>query len=298
MRGGRGAMARLAAAGVVVGAGMLAIPAVARPQADAPGRPAPGTGAMAGATTAGAGPAEVLILGVYHFANPGLDVIQTDVADVLAPDKQAEIEAVVEALGRFRPTRIAVEHLPSTAPVLDSLYAEYRAGRHALARNETQQLGFRLAARFDHDGVHPIDHQGSFPFEAVMAYAREHDPGFLAFVGAEMARITEEENRLQREVSVGRNLRERNLPANLAWAHGLYLEFAGVGAGDGYVGADVLARWYERNIRIYANVRQITRPGDRVLVVIGSGHAPILRELVSYDAGLVLVEAVDYLPDE
>jgi hypothetical protein len=241
-------------------------------------------------------PARVLILGTYHFANPGLDVIQTQVADVLAPAKQAEIAAVVEALSRFRPTRVVVEQLPSTAPGLDSLFAAYREGRHTLGRNETEQLGFRLAAAHGLAGVHPFDHRGEFPFGPVMEYAQRHDPAFVQMVQREMARITEESNREQREMTVGQILRAANHPEQLAAAHGMYLRFARVGAGDTQVGAELLARWYERNIRMFSNLQAVVRPGDRVLVITGSGHAPILRELVGYDPEMELVEANDYLP--
>jgi hypothetical protein len=242
-------------------------------------------------------PAQVLILGTYHFANPGLDVVQTEVADVLSPGKQAEIRAVADALGRFRPTKIAVEHLPASAARLDSLYAEYRAGRHELTRNETQQLGFRLASLLGHERVYPIDHRGEFPFGPVMEYAQAHDPAFVGFVQQELGRITAEANRQQREESVGTILRLSNQPSKLAADHGMYLRFARVGAGDTYVGADLLSRWYERNIRIFTNLQRVAEPGDRVLVIIGSGHGPILRELVTYDPEMTLVEAVDYLPD-
>jgi hypothetical protein len=37
-------------------------------------------------------------------------------------------------------------------------------------------------------------------------------------------------------------------------------------------------------------------PGDRVLVIYGTGHAPTLRELVTYDPEMVLVETTAYLP--
>lgn len=66
-------------------------------------------------TPADAAVAEVLFLGTYHFANPGLDVVKAEVDDVLAPGRQAEIEAVVHGLAGFRPTRIAVEARPDAA---------------------------------------------------------------------------------------------------------------------------------------------------------------------------------------
>lgn len=53
-------------------------------------------------------PAHVLVLGTYHFANPGLDVVKVEVADVLSATRQAEIQAVVDALARFRDRKSVV----------------------------------------------------------------------------------------------------------------------------------------------------------------------------------------------
>ena len=238
---------------------------------------------------------QVLILGTFHFANPGLDVSKVEIADVLLPAKQAEIAEVVEALARFRPTKIAVERPPASAPRLDSLYAAYRAGGHELTRDETQQLGFRLAAWLDHPRVYPIDHRTEFPFEAMMEYAQVHDTVFVSFVGEELARMAEETARQHDELTVGEILRLNNEPESLAYDHGTYMRFSRVGAGDTYVGADLVAAWYDRNIRIFSDLQRIAEPGDRILVIFGTGHAPILRELVTSDPGLELVEAVDYL---
>jgi hypothetical protein len=248
------------------------------------------------ARSGAAGPAQVMILGTYHFANPGLDVVRTEVDDVLSATRQAEIRAIVDALAAFRPTRIAVEHVPARAAALDSLFRAWRSGAHVLQRDETEQLGFRLAAAHGHERVHPIDHTGEFPFGAVMAYAQQHDPPFLAMVQAELERIAGESNRQQRENTISEILRLANDPAKLAADHGMYLRFARVGAGDSQVGADLLVKWYERNIRIFSNLQLVARPGERVIVIIGNGHAPILRELASYDPELVLVEPNDYLP--
>lgn len=241
-------------------------------------------------------PAAIMVLGTYHFANPGRDVVKTEIADVLSEAKQAEIQEVTDALADFRPTKIAVESEPEDEARLDSLYHAYREGRHALSRNEIQQLGFRLAARFELSGLEPIDHPGEFPFGAMMEYAESHDPEFVAWVDEELERIETEMNRQQRENSIGEILGQMNDPAKLAEDHGVYMRFARVGAGDGFAGAELVSEWYERNIHIFANIQRIAAPGDRVIVIIGGGHAPILRELIGYDPELRLVEAVSYLP--
>jgi uncharacterized protein DUF5694 len=79
-------------------------------------------------------------------------------------------------------------------------------------------------------------------------------------------------------------------------AHGIYLAALRIGADTSYPGASVAARWYERNLKITSNIlRLIDSPGDRVLVVIGAAHAPILRELLERVPGVRVVPARDVL---
>jgi hypothetical protein len=241
-------------------------------------------------------PAQVLILGSYHFANPGLDVVQIEVADILSSRKQAEVEEVVEAMAAFRPTKVAVEVRAPSVAALDSLYEAYRGGHHALGRSEVQQLGFRLAERFQHSRLHAIDHEGEFPFGPVMEYLQTHDPSLAMWIQQKLGEIGAEMSRQQQENTLSEILRLHNDPASIAEGHGLYVMMSGVGAGDGYAGADLLAHWYNRNIRTFADLRALAAPGDRILVIFGSGHAAILRQLVESDPALELVEANDYLP--
>jgi hypothetical protein len=100
---------------------------------------------------------------------------------------------------------------------------------------------------------------------------------------------------MQREETIGANLRFMNDPATIARGHQPYVEMATVGAGDTYIGASVVAEWYERNLDIFANLARIAEPGDRVLLIIGMGHAPILRDLIRAHPGMQLVEPLDYL---
>ena len=47
-------------------------------------------------------------------------------------------------------------------------------------------------------------------------------------------------------------------------------------------GADILSIWwYNRNLRIFRKLQEITEnPEDRILVIFGNGHAAILRQLI------------------
>jgi pheromone shutdown protein TraB len=58
------------------------------------------------------------------------------------------------------------------------------------------------------------------------------------------------------------------------------------------------ARWYERNFKIASNVlRLIDAPTDRVLVLIGAAHGPILREILSGVPGVRVIPPGEALRD-
>ena len=53
-----------------------------------------------------------------------------------------------------------------------------------------------------------------------------------------------------------------------------------LGPNADYLGPDDATSWYNRNLRIFSNLQAITSDtSDRILVIIGAGHLPILRFL-------------------
>lgn len=239
-------------------------------------------------------PVEVMVVGVYHMGNPGRDLHNLQVDDVLAPKRQGEIAAVTDALARFRPTTVAVEWPKDTTA---ARYARYLAGTLAPSRNEVVQLGFRLAKRAGATTVAGIDTDGDFPYDAVKTYADAHGLAtLLDTANAAIARMVAEQGRLIAERGTAATLRYLNDPARLTSDNGFYRTMLRVGAGAEQPGADLLTAWYRRNFVICANLVQLTRPGDRVVMFYGSGHAFLLRQCVAETPGLRLVEPNDYLP--
>ena len=247
------------------------------------------------ARAAPAPPIQVMVLGVFHFSNPNADYAQFKGMDVLTAAHQGEIEAIVAQLARFNPTKIALERVPGEADSINADYRRYRAGTFALSRNEIHQLGFRLAAQLNQIQLYPVDVSLGMRIDSVMAYARLHDTAFVARFNTTVAGVVQLLDQMQREETIGANLRFMNDPANILRAHQPYADMATVGAGDGYIGARVVSDWYARNLQIFANLAKIAQPGDRILLIIGMGHTPILRELIRSHPGMQLVEPLDYL---
>ncbi|MDR9363889.1 MAG: DUF5694 domain-containing protein [Balneolaceae bacterium] len=238
---------------------------------------------------------EVMILGTTHFGNPGQDVINIEFPDVLQPKYQSQINKVIEDLSEFQPTKIALEARPDYKAKLDSMYNAYITGEHSLSRNERQQLGFKLAGKMNHDQVYSIDHDGEFPFQSVLDFAKEHQPEFVE----QFEKLSKYvENRNQELVSsntIPEILRKKNSLEYLEVQRHFYAETASVGNDTTFVGAGLVSKWHERNIKIFSSLSQIAKPGDRIIVIFGSGHAPLLRYFVKSDLQMKLVEPNDYL---
>ncbi|HVZ90918.1 MAG TPA: DUF5694 domain-containing protein [Rhizomicrobium sp.] len=246
------------------------------------------------AAGAGAAPISVMIVGDFHMSNPGRDIHNMRADDMLAPKRQAEIAAVTSALLRFRPTLVAIEW---PADVATQRYADYLKGTLAPSRNESVQLGFRLAKEAALSQIHGIDVDGDFPYDAVEAYAKTHgQQQILDSANEEVQKMVDTIDRTLATGTVSQTLRYLNDPKNVEHGNDFYRLMLKIGGGAQQPGADLLTAWYKRNFYICANLAQLARPGDRAVVFYGSGHAILLRQCVRETPGFRLVDANDYLP--
>jgi len=91
-------------------------------------------------------------------------------------------------------------------------------------------------------------------------------------------------------------LADLNEPGAIQADHnGFYYALLSFGSQTDQPGADLNAAWYHRNARIFSKLTQIAQPGDRVLIVFGSGHAFWLRHFVQNTPGFELIEPDNYL---
>jgi hypothetical protein len=227
--------------------------------------------------------AEILVLGVYHMANPGHDIFNTRADDVLSPKRQAEIAQLIEALKRFQPTRIAVEAGPWGPRV--GQYSDYLAGKYTLTRNEIDQIGYRLARELGHKTVYLVDADGEFPWPRVVNYAKGSGRAKeLDAITAEIGNMVKAQNEYLLSHTVLETLLYMNADEKVAREVGFYYREAQLGEPGDWAGADLVADWFRRNMRIYSNVtRLVESPNERVLVIFGAGHLGWLRNIVASD---------------
>ncbi|NPA43866.1 MAG: hypothetical protein GXO27_07550 [Chlorobi bacterium] len=228
----------------------------------------------------------VLTLGTFHFAFPNRDVVKKEGIDVLEPQYQREIQQLVNRLAAFRPTHIVVEHPAEQQASYDSLYHAYLAGRHTLDRSEDQQIGFRLAARLGLKRLHCVDTWGrAYPDteELLNGDGPEKEKFLRYFYHHPDTALSpyRHQKPLYKTLGITAELRRLNSPDYQKRDLGGYLIgiFKYETEDNPYFGPDfVTGWWFNRNLRIFRNIQRIgAKPGDRILVIYGSGHMNLLR---------------------
>lgn len=244
---------------------------------------------------------EVMILGTYHLANPGQDLHNVEVDDVTVAARQQQLEQVAQALATFRPDRIAVEAVSGREDLSLAAFDEFTPETLTKVPNEREQIGYRLAHQLGHDAVYGIDEQSDetdyFPFGIVAEFAESGGRvDAIESLQQMAAALVETMGRMHAEQTIGQTLYWINQPRLIDRGHRqFYYGLLQLADHEQQPGALLNARYYERNARIFAKLTRVVEPGDRVLVVYGSGHSYWLRHFVTETPGFELVEANDYL---
>ena len=236
-----------------------------------------------------------MLVGVYHFANPGRDVVNVNADDVLSPKRQNEIAAIRHQLGQFGPTIVAVEEESGWSGLESANYAAFTAGQRDSVANERDQIGFRLA-QSSGARVVAVDVKQEVPYAKFIEAVQVTAPTLWDAIRGEIQGLASGTEDALRTGTIADALLFLNSDKAIASSSNVYMTPLAVTADEGATlpGVDVATAWYDRNLRICARILSVSRPGERVLVLYGFSHIAPLRQCLS-GAGMQLVDPNPYL---
>lgn len=249
---------------------------------------------------------EVLTLGSFHFSFRNLDLLKTgkeDQIDVLDAKYQKEIEDIVARIARFKPTIIAIERDPARQAKYDSLYNQYLLGKYDLARDEEQQIGFRIAQMMKLKTLHCVNAWGR-DYEALDPVLEGKDSienkKFMDYFTGYADTIKQYFPKpVFKTKGIRAELIQKNDRNNIRADMGTYLlgVFKYETKDNEFFGPDfVTGWWFNRNLRIFRNIQKINaKPTDRILVIFGAGHMTLLNSFFDASPEYKLLDVNDYL---
>ncbi|UFH57506.1 DUF5694 domain-containing protein [Spirosoma sp. KNUC1025] len=243
-------------------------------------------------------PVEVLLLGTFHFENPGLDVAKFENANILSTKRQQEVKQVVNQLIAYKPDKIYIEAEPAQQAQWDSLFRLYQQGKFALKANEIYQLAFPLAKTLGHPHLYAADYrQADFPYDSLIkVLTASGQQEMQQTIQTKIVQVEQAFNANLSKYTIGEMLKLDNTPKSRKDNLAFYLYCLGAGKLSNHVGAYLASEWWRRNMVIYANIlKQLTGNEKRIVVLFGSSHTAVLAELMKYNSALRLTDVGEVL---
>jgi hypothetical protein len=241
---------------------------------------------------------QILLIGTFHFANPGNDIAKMKTFNVMSEKSQKELENISDKIKKFGPDKIFVEWKFTKQAELDKYYDKNTDSLFKKDANEITQLALRTAKKLNHKKLYAIDYRNRFSYDSLMISMEKAGQKDLKEKTAQLMKKFENEQneRIAKstltELILHSNEKEADKD-NLQW----YLEVANrTGNPDDFTGASLVANWYKRNLYMYSLIQKLTESkDDRIMVLLGSGHAAMFREFIAHDPTFEIVELATVL---
>lgn len=253
---------------------------------------------------------EVLLLGTFHFR-------ETNDIDFSSSKIQQQIQNMVEKISKFNPDKILIEapinFQEDVSEIYNSVPNDYFQNFERMRmttlgsidiygdvcpityNDEIVQVAFRLAKMLGKNKVYPIDYVKFLDLQLLYDRAGNDIEGW-----DNLRHIYEMEfNRDIEKIKSTGTITDLYKYYNGNWYEENHSKFYLlpniIGAGEDYAGSKVLLDWYERNIKIFANIQKASMGCKRIFVLYGAGHLSILNTLINQYEGLKLLNVFDYL---
>ncbi|GAA4279227.1 DUF5694 domain-containing protein [Aquimarina mytili] len=232
---------------------------------------------------------EVLLVGTFHYNNPGADIAKTKSFDILSQESQLELKEISKRIAAYNPTKIFVEWPYNEQKELDSLYQLYTKGQYFqndslsdfYRKNEIFQLAFKIAKQNRLKKVYSIDYTTSFPFEDVMKDIQKNNQSELKKkIEDAISKITVE---FDNQIDSGASLTELTYYLNSPEIRSFSNHFHNnlmlqAGSPNDFSGPLLTSEWFKRNLYMWSLIQKKTLESDqRIMVLVGASHAAMFE---------------------
>lgn len=248
----------------------------------------------------------VILIGTYHFNNPGFDEGKMKERTILSQESQDALERITDKLvSKYKPSKVFVEYDFAKENKLNQMFELYKKGKpfynidtldsfhkRFYVENEIFQFGFRLASKAKNESIYSVDYDKvPIRFDLIKSKLETNSKFDYSNYKAKINDLETFMNNCMSQNSLEAVLKCLNSAEQYQLNKGLYLSFLNrLNTDSDFFGSDLVSLWYKRNLIMYANVQNQTDDADHnIVVIVGAGHAAMLEEFIKADERFNLI---------
>ncbi|WP_306350093.1 DUF5694 domain-containing protein [Flavobacterium sp. '19STA2R22 D10 B1'] len=249
----------------------------------------------------------VVLIGTYHFNNPGSDEAKVKERNILSQENQEALERITNKLiKKYKPSKVFVESDFAKKKSLNEMFNLYKNDKpfynidaldayykRFYTENEIFQLGFRLANRAKNDSIYPIDYDKvPIRFNLIKSKLEANSTFNYSDYNVEIAKLGTFFNDCLSKNTLENVYKCLNSEEQYQLNKGLYISFLNrINKDPDFFGSDLVSAWYKRNLIMYANIQnQVTTTDKNIIIIVGAGHAAMMEDFIKMDTRFNLIK--------
>ncbi|NKI27978.1 hypothetical protein HCG49_15560 [Arenibacter sp. 6A1] len=231
---------------------------------------------------------------VLNFASvhlSGSTDAYSSITDVNSPKATADIQEIVNRLVKFKPTIICVEIPPESTEFINTTYQKYKTDQSNRINysEEVNVIGLEVARLSGTKKIYGIDNAIGFDYPKLVELANKNSSDSLYVQNIMSSYETLNNKPLLEQYS------EINTTKYKMETYDLYNFLATMHTPKNFEGADIIADFYKRNLRMYANFSDVPlTKNDRVLIIMGATHTAYFDIFLGNSTKYILENAMEY----
>ncbi len=238
---------------------------------------------------------QVLNFATFHMRfSPDANTVDFDEH---SEKNKREVHAIANMLSKFKPTVILVETIPEENEKLQKKYAEYKVNKDMKFENpgEVELLAYEIGRISGVDKIYGINHKMEYNYPLINSIADSiQEETYMKFSADFRKSFIEGFDKLS-------TLDKLKMVNNSEGLNFLFNDNADIMTHisipeNKFVGADVAAKFYKRNLRMYSIMNSIPlSKNDRVFILMGGTHTAFFRDFISRSPKYEMVNTFEYL---
>ncbi len=221
----------------------------------------------------------VLNVGTFHMGETS-DANSTEYDEADEKNKKDILE-LCQKLSKFNPTIILVETVPERNEILQDFYEKYKRNpdiNTPYSDSEVQLVAFEIGRLAGTEKIYGIDHKLSYNYDLSDVASKNNATKYFELRDSLM--------RIVNSLKTDGNLSQTILDYNTEEMYNFLITINAdllcyANSPENFEGADEAAKYYQRNLRMYANINRLPIDStDRVFILSGASHAAFFNDFL------------------